>query len=522
MNQLHERNCFEPVDVKSLSDEERKRALESLIFLTEKRDGRIKARACANGSKQREWMSREESSSPTVSLPAVVLTSVIDAHEGREVAIIDIPNAFVQTENSGEIVFMKIRGELAKILVELSPETYERFLCYENGKPILHVKVLRALYGMIQSSLLCYKKFVRDIKAEGFELNPYDPCVANKMVEGKQLTLTWHVDDVKASHVKKRVIDDFVAWVRKMYEDVTPVKPSRGKRHDHSAMILDFATKGVVKIDMTDCVKRMIQDFKFVSELGTKKATTPASNRLFDVREAPKLDKDRAEEFHTTVAKALFVSKRARDDVLPTVTFLCTRVREPDQDDWNKLLRMLRYLRATKNVVKTLSMDNTGIVHWWADAAFAVHPDMKSHTGGILSVGKGAATSISSKHKLVTKSSTEAEIVGADDVLSHLMWTNLFLKAQGYPPKQTILYQDNTSAILLEKNGKESSGKRTRHINIRYFYIKDRIEKGDLEIKHCPTDDMLGDFMTKPLQGKKFRKFFRMIMNSESGPIMTN
>ena len=108
MNQLHERNCFEPVDVKSLSDEERKRALESLIFLTKKRDGRIKARACANGSKQREWMSREESSSPMVSLPAVVLTSVMDAHEGREVAVIDIPNAFVQTENSGVMVFMKL------------------------------------------------------------------------------------------------------------------------------------------------------------------------------------------------------------------------------------------------------------------------------------------------------------------------------------------------------------------------------------------------------------------------------
>ena len=68
----------------------------------------------------------------------------------------------------------------------------------------------------------------------------------------------------------------------------------------------------------------------------------------------------------------------------------------------------------------------------------------------------------------------------------------------------------------------QSAGKRTRHINIRYFYINDRIEKGDLEIKHCPTDDMLGDFMTKPTQGKKFRKFFRKIMNVESGPILTD
>ena len=255
------------------------------------------------------------------------------AHEGREVAIIDIPNAFVQTENVGETVFMKIRGELALILVELSPETYKDFLCYENGKPILYVKILKALCGMIQSSPLFHKKFVKDIKAEGFELNPYDPCVANKIVDGKQLTLTWHVDDVKASHVKKKVIDDFIKWIKKMCEDVTPVKPSRGKRHDYLAMILDFMKKGCVRIDMTDCVKNMIKDFKFVNELGTRQATTPAAAHLFNVRDAEKLDKERAEEFHTTVAKALFVSKRARDVILPTVAFLCTRVREPDQDD---------------------------------------------------------------------------------------------------------------------------------------------------------------------------------------------
>ena len=86
-------------------------------------------------------------------------------------------------------------------------------------------------------------------------------------MDGKQLTLTWHVDDVKASHVKKKVIDDFIKWIKKMCEDVTPVKPSRGKRHDYLAMTLDFMKKGCVRIDMTDHVKNMIKDFKFVNEL---------------------------------------------------------------------------------------------------------------------------------------------------------------------------------------------------------------------------------------------------------------
>ena len=160
-----------------------------------------------------------------------------------------------------------------------------------------------------------------------------------------------------------------------------------------------------------------------------------------------------------------------------------------------------------------LTVESLNVVKWWADAAFAVHPDMKSHTGGVMMLGSGAIQCISRKQKLNTKSSTEAELVGADDVLNDLLWTRNFMEAQGYPSKSTILLQDNTSAMLLEKNGRESAGKRSRHIDIRYFFIKDCIEKQKLEVEYCPTDDMVADFLTKPLQGAKFNKFRKQIMN---------
>ena len=519
IRQPHERNCFKPVDVKSMTDQEKWRALELLIFLTEKRDGTIKSRQCANGSIQRNWMTKENAASPTVSLPAVILTSTIDAHEGREVGIVDTPNAFVQTENEGDVVHMKIRGEMVEMLVEMAPEIYKDFVVYEGNRPVLCVQALKALHGMLQSSLLFYKKWVNDIKNEGFELNPCDPCVANKMVNGKQLTLTWHVDDVKVSHVEKKVVDDFIDWVQEKYGQITPVKPSRGKVHDCLAMILNFIKQGKVIVDVRRHVDNLVKKFKCLNELGVAKPKTPAGEHLFKVREdVAKLDQEKAEEFHSVVAAALFVCKRARDDMQPTVSFLCTRVKEPDQDDWKKPLRMLQYLRATKNYVKTLSMDDTGVVKWWADAAFAVHQDMKSHTGGVMSVGEGAAQSISTKQKLTGKSSTEAEIIAANDALLHIMWTKYFLAAQGYEARQTILYQDNTSAILLEKNGKESSSKRTRHINMRYFYIKEKVDNKDIEMQYCPTDEMLGDHMSKPLQGKKFRAFNKAMGIAEMEP----
>jgi hypothetical protein len=178
---------------------------------------------------------------------------------------------------------------------------------------------------------------------------------------------------------------------------------------------------------------------------------------------------------------------------------------------------MMKYLDLTKDLELTLEAEHGDVIicRWYPDAAFAVHNNMRSHTGAVLTLGRGAANTISMKQKLNTRSSTEAELVAADDIVVQAMWTRNFLEAQGYDSETTI-YQDNTSAILLEKNGVESSSKRTRHINIRYYYIKDCFDKRQLDIKYCTTDDMLGDFPSKPLQGKKFIKHRKTIMNLDN------
>ena len=129
-------------------------------------------------------------------------------------------------------------------------------------------------------------------------------------------------------------------------------------------------------------------------------------------------------------------------------------------------------------------------------------------------MGKGAVTSISRKQSMNTRSSTEAEVIAADEVVGPMLWTARFLQAQGYNIQDNILYQDNRSAMLLESNGRDSAGKRSRHFNIRYFFVKDLKEKGELSIRYCPTDDMTADYMTKLTHGGKFAKFRSEIMNS--------
>ena len=124
----------------------------------------------------------------------------------------------------------------------------------------------------------------------------------------------------------------------------------------------------------------------------------------------------------------------------------------------------------------------------------------------------GGMASGSTKKKINTRSSTTSELVSADNFLPKIIWVKNFLEAQGILLNQNVLYQDNQSTMLLEKKGQASCGKRTRAINIRYFAIKDCWERGDLKIEYCPTDVMVGDFMTKPLQGIKFRNFRNLIL----------
>jgi hypothetical protein len=144
---------------------------------------------------------------------------------------------------------------------------------------------------------------------------------------------------------------------------------------------------------------------------------------------------------------------------------------------------------------------------------------MKSHTGAMMSMGKGCVYAVSRRQRLNTTSSTEAELVGVSNTMGLILWTRRFLEAQGYKVRDNIVHQDNQSAMLLENNGRMSSSKRTQHIDIQYFFVTDHIKQGDLRVAYCPTNDMITDFFTKPLQGTKYQQFRSLIMNSSDAVV---
>ena len=174
----------------------------------------------AGGNNQRGHIDKTYATYLTAALDSVLLTFTIDAKEGRDVAIIDITNAFVTTriEDKNDIVTVRLRGKLAELMVATAPEIYKKYVpVNRKGELVLYVEALNALYGIMKAALLWYKKFVKNLKSIGFELNHYDPCVSNKIVDGAQLTVVWHVNDLKVSHVDGGVVTQMSVWLQKTY-----------------------------------------------------------------------------------------------------------------------------------------------------------------------------------------------------------------------------------------------------------------------------------------------------------------
>jgi hypothetical protein len=442
--QLEDLNVYEPLDPNKLTSEQKRGALRAINLIKEKRCGRLKGRTVADGRPQRNMYDKSKTASPTVATDSLMLSIIVDAHERRDVATADITGAYLKADMK-DFTIMKFTGASVDILCEMNPR-HVQFVAMENGTKSLYVKLVKAIYGCVQSALLWYQLFYSHLKDIGFELNPYDPCVANKQINGKQCTIVWYVDDTKISHADPDVVTNIIERIEERFGKMT-VK--RGPEHIFLGMKIIYNKNGTAEVTMRDYLEEAIME----SELNvTRIAATPARRDLFDIDEdAKRLGKKQAEVFHSVVAKLLYVSIRARSDILLAISFLCTRVSKSTVEDEAKLKRVLEYLNGTLHFKYVLGADNLTKLRSWVDASYAVHPDMKSHTGGVMSFGLGGLVCKSSKQKLNTKSSTEAEVVGASDYLPNTMWAQMFLEGQGYKLEESIMEQDNESAMKLEK-----------------------------------------------------------------------
>jgi hypothetical protein len=332
----------------------------------------------------------------------------------------------------------------------------------------------------------------------GYMKNRHEGCVFNKRTrEGVQCTVALHVDDLLITSASADLIDELCEGLGRKYGEVSR---SNGPVVNYLGMTFDLSVRGEAKVTM----KGYIQDALDGSGT-TGLAASPAIDQLFDVRDIARVTEEERARFHSIVAKLLYLAKRTKPECLTAVSFLATRVTRCTADDIGKLTRLLRYIRRTKDRGVVLRPGHLGIsVRVFVDAAFGVHADLRSHTGSCIVIGDtGAVHCRSTKQTSVTKSSTEAELMAVSDSANQGLYLRHFLIDQGHDTGPVTIYQDNTSTMALLARGRPGA-ERSRHIDIRHFWLHDKVKDKEAVIVHLGTKDMYANVLTKPLQGKQF------------------
>lgn len=501
LSQMIKKKVFHPILASSLTSPQRKGIIRSSMFFKEKFHAsgafeKYKARLVAGGNNQDKDL-YENLSSPTAATSSVLTVAAIAANEGRKVITMDIGGAFLNSDitRTGVPVYMTLNKDMASILMDLDPG-YVPFVS-SDGKVV--VKLDKALYGCVEAAALWYEDLSGVMVAWGLVINPHDPCVFNRTKQGVQITVALHVDDLLITSKSEDLIQDLQRHIRKSFAETTT---KVGRVIDYVGMTFDFEKEGEVSVTMNRCVSEILQT---CGVSGHK--NTPASDMLFVPTDDTHKDITAEEHawFRTYVAKLLYLSKRARPECLTAVSYLTTRVLVTNRGDLGKLHRILMYIRATPTRGVVLRIGGDMRVSTYIDAAYGVHSGGKSQTGATMVIGDAGPVRVkAARQKIVTKSSTEAELVAVSDEASMSIYMRNFLICQGYTMGPSVIYQDNMSCMALIARGRPA-GEKSRHIDLRYFWLKERVDSGEVIIVHLGTAKMFANILTKPVQGNQFK-----------------
>ncbi len=512
LRQMLEQDVWSPVLYGDLPADQKKKVIRSFMFLKEKftPEGlfdKLKMRLVAGGHMQ-EKQELEITSSPTVSLTAVHIIFTYAAAHDMIVVTVDITGAYLNASMKHLDILMRIDPELVDVLIKINP-TYAGFRGRDGS---MIVKLKKALYGCVESAKLWYDLLAGRIIAYGLKRCTIDECVFRlEDAEGNVLMIVaLYVDDLIITSKDQSLIDEFNVFLRKEFKTITE---NVGDKQNYLGMTFNIdRVKKQVEVTMEKYVEDVIDMSSHLSGC----AKTPATSNLFDVDDSSPVASDlESQKFHSVVAKVLYLAKRARPDLLTTISFLSSRVKDVRLEDIEKLNRMLRYIRGTKTLGLVLIADPNGKLVAYVDASFGVHilDDGKSQTGVFVTMGSGPIFVKSAKQRLVTKGSTEAELVAVSDALPQLLWIREFmLELKLIPPDLPItLMEDNQSTIALIKRGRPVA-EATRHIKIRHFFISDKCKLGEVVVIYVRTEDQIADFFTKGLVGITFFRLRSLIV----------
>jgi hypothetical protein len=279
----------------------------------------------------------------------------------------------------------------------------------------------------------------------------------------------------------QKVADEFIEDLQRHYKEVNV---SRGNNHSYLGMNFNFQ-HGKVAINMKNYIDNILSSHNVSGH-----ASTPASSDFFPPKASELLSPVEQKRMHTSVAQLLYLGTRVRPDILLVVNYLTTRVNKFTKDDEEKLIRCLKYLNQSKDIGLNLSVslsDSKLQVTTYADASSGIHPADGKSPAIVTTLGTGMVHASTHKQRVTTKSSSEAELVCASDATSETIGLRNYLLSRGHQVNPSILGQDNLSTkSILEKGPRVA--RRIKHLNIRYFFVQDYINKKQMIVKYVNTN----------------------------------
>jgi hypothetical protein len=515
---------WHPVDLRAMSEDEKKNILpgHGLIKKKPKDDDEdfLKGRFVGGGHRQKvdQYDIYREISSPTASLSSLFAVAAHAAAKRLAIGSFDVKMAYTKAPmpKDGRKIFIRLTKQYVDLIKSINMDLNSVYTDFQNEDGSVIVQLDYALYGCVEAGRLWYNYFSNIlVEKMGYKISSLDDCVFNLFDESGIIisTIVVHVDDGLVTGSSEDVLDDFFRQLKIYLGDITI---RRGRTHNYLGMLMDFSQSGVVHITIEKMIHSIISDW----EIGKTTRNSPARSQLFEVNEESlALDMERSQKLHRGIAQLLYLSTHVRPDILCAVIFLTSRVQKLTEEDLSKFMDILYYLNGTISLGIMLGADKNNLLRLYAfaDASYGVHLNGRSHGGTFITYGRGPILVRSNVLKEVSISSSESELMQLSNTTSLAARERYFAIEQQHinSTDKGILLEDNKSAIHMSHNGKSISN-RTRHIKVKYFFVKQFLDNGEFELQHCPTREMIADILTKPLQGELFYELRDYLLGYEA------
>jgi Reverse transcriptase (RNA-dependent DNA polymerase) len=450
---------------------------------------RLKGRDVVVGKWQIYKEDYDETFAPVAKPSSIRAVIAVAAVKGMVLENLDVDTAFLQSKVEEEVYVEQPRGYEVK-----GP----------NGEKLVR-KLKKSLYGLKQAPRNWNKTFDEWIRKLGFEPSQADQCVYVMVVEGSIIVVILYVDDMIIAGDNQEVVDRFKKDVAKRFK----VKELGGLRWILGMEVIRDTDKMTIEIKQTAYIDKILARFGMSQ---CKPVSTPMEKVL---RRAETGDDQLRSEYMKLVGSILYPANMTRPDIMYPSQSLARNMQSPSHVHFTAGKRVIRYLMGTRDEGIIYGVGDLEPVIY-VDASWGDDPDTGRSTTGYVVMMAGGAISWGSKlQQTVALSSTEAEYMALCAATQEAIHVRRLVGDLGIELKEpTIIYEDNQGCIAISKNPVDH--KRTKHINLRYHFTRERIESGDIKVEYMATEHQLADLMTKPLMSHRLETLRKQVMGSKT------